>query len=44
MTDAGFILGSYAITFGSILIFAWRTVRSGKSLSDGISDEEKPWL
>ena len=44
MTDAGFILGSYAITFGSILIFAWRTIRLGKSLSDGMSDEEKPWL
>jgi len=44
MTNAGFILGSYALTFGSIVVFAWRTVKVGKRLSADLSDEDKPWL
>ncbi len=34
MEDAGFILGSYALTFGAVALFAWRTIRSGKRLAE----------
>ena len=27
MEDAGFILGSYFLTFATVALFAWRTVR-----------------
>jgi len=44
MEDAGFILGSYALTFGAVALFAWRTIRSGKRLAEQVPDEEKYWL
>ncbi len=43
MEDAGFILGSYAITFATIGLFAWRVLRSGRKLADQIDDEHKYW-
>jgi hypothetical protein len=43
MEDAGFILGSYALTFGVVVLFAWRVVRRGRTLADRVPDEEKYW-
>lgn len=43
MDDAGFIIGSYALTFGAMIAFAWRTVRLGRRLSRQVPDEEKYW-
>jgi hypothetical protein len=43
MEDAGFILGSYALTFGVVVLFAWRVVRHGRTLADRVPDEEKYW-
>ena len=44
MEDAGFILGSYVLTFGAVALFAWRTIRSGRKLAEQIPDDEKYWL
>lgn len=41
--DAGFILGSYAVTFAVVGAFAWRVVRRGRKLADEVDDERKYW-
>ncbi len=43
MNDAGFIFGSYAVTFGAIALFALATIRRGRTLSAQVPDEEKYW-
>ena len=44
MEDAEFILGSYFLTFATVGLFAWRTLRSGRKLADQIPDDDKYWL
>jgi len=44
MEDAGFILGSYALTAITVLAFAWRTIRHGRRLADKVPDDDKYWL
>ena len=43
MDDAGFIIGSYVLTFGAMIAFAWCTVRLGRRLSRQVPDVEKYW-
>ena len=43
MEDAGFILGSYALTFVTVGLVAWRFVRRGRRLADQVPDSEKYW-
>jgi hypothetical protein len=43
MDDAGFIIGSYVITFSVIALYGWITVRRGRTLAEQVPDEEKPW-
>lgn len=43
MEDAGFILGSYAVTFGVVVLYGWRVVRSGRLLSRRVPDDDKYW-
>lgn len=43
MDDAGFIVGSYLITFGVVALYAWLTVRRGRKLSARVPEEEKYW-
>lgn len=44
MEDAGFIIGSYLLTFATVSLVAWRYVRSGRRLARRVPDEEKYWL
>jgi hypothetical protein len=44
MEDAGFILGSYALTFAAVGLLAWRYLRHARRLADEIPDDEKYWL
>lgn len=44
MDDAGFIIGSYVLTFATVTFLAWRYVRSGRRLGEQVPDEEKYWL
>lgn len=41
--DAGFIVTSYAITFGAIGVVAWRLIASGKKLGKHVPDDDKYW-
>lgn len=43
MQDAGFIIGSYAVTFAVVGMFAWRVVRGGRRLGRRIDDADKYW-
>jgi hypothetical protein len=43
MEDAGFIIGSYVLTFGAVALFSWRVLRKGRQLADQVPDEEKYW-
>jgi hypothetical protein len=43
MQDAGYILGSYALTFVAVGAFAWRALRRGRRLGDQIDDADKYW-
>ena len=44
MEDAGFIIGSYAITFGAIAIYALAVLRRARRTTSQLPDEAKPWL
>ncbi len=41
--DAGFIVGSYVITFAAIGVLAWRLIASGRKLGKQIPDDDKYW-
>jgi heme exporter protein CcmD len=43
MEDAGFILGSYVLTFAAVALFAWRVLRRGRRLAERVSDDDKYW-
>ena len=43
MDDAGFILGSYAVTFVVIGTLAWAFVRRGRALAKSVDDRDKYW-
>lgn len=43
MEDAGFIFGSYAVTFAVIGAFALWCLRRGRRLGDQIDDSDKYW-
>jgi hypothetical protein len=44
MEDAGFILTSYALTFGGVFLYARYVLRRGKAATDALPDESKPWV
>lgn len=43
MEDAGFIIGSYAVTFGAIALYAWRVLARARRVSAQAPEEDKPW-
>jgi hypothetical protein len=43
MQDAGYIIGSYALTFVVVGAFAWRAIRTGRRLAEQIDDTDKYW-
>jgi len=44
MEDAGFIIGSYAVTFAAIAAYAWRVRIRGRRLARRVPDDAKPWV
>ena len=44
MEDAGFIIGSYVVTFGAIALYAWRVILRARRVTAQVSDEVKPWI
>jgi hypothetical protein len=43
MDNAGYIFGSYAVTFAVVGAFAWRAIRHGRRLGNEIDDSDKYW-
>ncbi|MBV1892986.1 MAG: heme exporter protein CcmD [Ilumatobacteraceae bacterium] len=43
MEDAGFIIGSYVLTFVMVIGMSWGVVRRGRRLGAQIPDEDKYW-
>jgi len=43
MEDAGFIIGSYALTFGVVGLLAAWVIRSGRRLARRTPDADKYW-
>jgi heme exporter protein CcmD len=41
--NAGYIYGSYAITFAVVGAYAWRVVRQGRQLGRQFDDDDKYW-
>jgi hypothetical protein len=44
MEDAGFIIGSYVLTFAAVALLSWRYVRAGRRCANQVPDEDKYWL
>ena len=44
MEDAGFILGSYFLTFATVALFAGVHGSVGRKLGQQVPDDEKYWL
>lgn len=44
MSDVGFIVLSYVLTMGSILVLVIVTIRRGRLLSRQVADRDKPWI
>jgi heme exporter protein CcmD len=43
MNHAGFIIATYAITFGVIISLVAYTIKQGRNLSRTVADKDKPW-
>jgi heme exporter protein CcmD len=43
MQDAGFIIGSYVITFAAVALYAVATIRRGRRLAEQVPDDDKYW-
>ena len=43
MEDAGFIIGSYVVTFAAIGAYAWYVLRRARKVTSRLPDEAKPW-
>lgn len=41
--DAGFIVGSYVITFAAIGLIAQRLIATGRKLGKQVPDDDKYW-
>lgn len=44
MDDAGFVIGSYVITFAVVGALAWRFIRRGRQLAARVDDADKYWI
>lgn len=44
MQNAGFIIASYVLTIGSVLLFAVITLRRAKESAKIVEDKHKPWI
>jgi len=43
MQNAEFVLGSYAITFGGIGLYAWRMLSRARRTVRQLPEEDRPW-
>ena len=43
MEDAGFIIGSYVVTFGAVAVYAISVLRRARRTTSRLPDDAKPW-
>ena len=43
MEDAGFIIGSYVVTFGAVGAYAVWVLRRARRVTSRLPDDAKPW-
>jgi hypothetical protein len=43
MEDAGFVLGSYLVSFAAIAVYALYVVRRGRRAAESLPDDVKSW-
>ena len=43
MEDAGFVIGSYVVTFAVVGALAWRIIRRARQLAPQVDDADKYW-
>ena len=43
MEDAGFIIGSYVVTFGAVALYAVYVLRRARRVTSRLPDDAKPW-
>lgn len=43
MQNAGFVIGSYAVTFGAIGLYVWRMLARARRTAQHVADEDLPW-
>ena len=43
MEDAGFIFGSYVVTFGAVAVYALHVLRRARRTTSRLPDDAKPW-
>ncbi len=43
MEDAGFIIGSYVLTFAAVAASAWRGLARARRATANLPDDAKPW-
>ena len=43
MNHAGFIIATYAVTFGVIIGLVVYTIKQGRDMSRTVADKDKPW-
>jgi len=43
MEDAGFIIGSYLLTFAAVAAYSWRVLARARRATANLPDDAKPW-
>ena len=44
MNHAGFIIATYGVTFGAVIVLAAYAIKQGRELSRKVPDKDKPWI
>lgn len=44
MTDAGYVVAGYAVTFAGVAAYAWRIVARGRRVSSAVPRERRRWM
>ncbi|MBI4885125.1 MAG: heme exporter protein CcmD [Actinobacteria bacterium] len=43
MLNAGYVIGSYAATFGGIALYTWHLLRRARRAAEQVPPQDRPW-
>jgi hypothetical protein len=43
MLNAGYVIGSYVVTFGAIGVYTWRMLARARAAGRQVPPEDRPW-